>query len=189
MRALIGLGNPGKEYQATRHNLGFECVDAVAEAFSLTGWKKAQGGELLTGDGFYLFKPLGFMNKSGTAVRQFLDYYNLEPADLAIAADDVYIAPGTARLRQSGGDGGHNGWKSVLEHLDTDSFWRVKIGAGVYEQHPDKRKTMPGLEDYVLQRLPKHDEKQAKELIDKLVPNLIEWLKHGTGLKEETVHL
>jgi PTH1 family peptidyl-tRNA hydrolase len=188
MRALIGLGNPGEKYAKTRHNLGFQCVDAVAKELELTGWKKFQGGEILSGEGIHLFKPSSFMNNSGQAVRQLLDYYNLDSPDLCIAADDVYLAPGSARVRQSGGDGGHNGWKSVLEHLDLDTFWRIKIGAGIYEQHPDKRKHMAGLEDYVLQRMPKHEEKLTEELIDKMVPNLVQWLKHGTGLTEETVH-
>lgn len=188
MRALIGLGNPGDQYQKSRHNLGFVCVEQVAEELGLT-WKKFKEGELAQGEGFFLYKPLQFMNNSGLPLRKFVDYYNIASKDLCIVADDVYVAPGSVRIRQSGGDGGHNGWKSVMEHIDPDTFWRVKIGAGVYEQHPEKRKNMSGLEEYVLQSMPKHEEKQTTQLIDKLVPNLIDWLKHTADLKDETVHI
>ena len=194
MRALIGLGNPGEQYKDTRHNLGFVAIDVVAKKLDITIWKKDQNclvAEYRTeaGEKVFLVKPQSFMNTSGQPIRQFLDYYNIVTSDVAIVADDVYVKPGSARIRQSGGDGGHNGWKSVIAHLDPDTFWRVKIGCGLYEQHPEKRTSHPPLDQYVLERQAKHDEKTTQELIDKIVPNLVEWLESGQGLSDQTVHI
>jgi peptidyl-tRNA hydrolase, PTH1 family len=190
MRVLIGLGNPGAQYEKSRHNLGFVALDAVAAHYGIKNWKSAHGGDLAEvsqgGEKALLFKPQKFMNLSGLPVRALLDYYKLAPKDLCIIADDVYVAPGSARIRRSGGDGGHNGWKSVLQQVDPDTFWRVRIGAGLYPQG-DKEVHYPALDQYVLESLPKHERKQAELLIDKLVPKLVEWLEHGV-LEEATLH-
>jgi peptidyl-tRNA hydrolase, PTH1 family len=192
MRVLVGLGNPGEEYAKTRHNAGFWTVDAVAAYLAWGQWKEFKGGLMAegvsNGEKIILFKPMGFMNRSGMPVRQLLDYFAVTPADMAVALDDVYIQPGTARIRQSGGDGGHNGLRSVLEHVDPDEFWRVKIGVGLYHQNPNERQHQPALDQFVLQPLPKHEHKQALKLIDKIVPNLVAWLEHGE-LSTETVHI
>ena len=192
MRALIGLGNPGEKYEHTRHNVGFACLDAVAESLGEKGWKRMHDCEVveanLDGMKYLLVKPQQFMNNSGRPLRALTEYYGLSAADLCIVADDVYIAPGTVRIRREGADGGHNGWKSIQAHLELLDYWRVRIGVGVYEQNPEKRLQQPALEDYVLQRMPPHDQKVTDALIDNLVPNLVEWLKHGT-LSQETVHL
>lgn len=129
------------------------------------------------------------MNNSGLQVRKLVDFFQLSANQLAVALDDVYIRPGSARLRQSGGDGGHNGLKSLLDHLDDDAFWRIKLGAGIYEQALEHRSKQLPLDEYVLQRLHPDEKKRLNLLIDKLVPNLVEWLCTGTGLQEETVHL
>lgn len=186
------MGNPGEEYAKTRHNAGFWAVDAVTEHLGSPASKKAFGGlisESRVGEAsVLLFKPQQFMNRSGLPVRQLLDYYDLDETSLCVAVDDVYLAPGSARFRKEGGNGGHNGMKSLLEHLQSDAFWRVRIGVGVYEQHPVKRQEQPSLEDYVLKPMPVADRKKTAELIDTLVPNLVQWLEHGS-LTEETVHV
>jgi PTH1 family peptidyl-tRNA hydrolase len=191
MRALIGLGNPGEKYERTRHNVGFVCVDALAQKLELS-WKKFKDGELaegqINGEKILLFKPMQFMNQSGMPVRQLVDYFSLPSEDICVVTDDVYIAPGTARIRQGGGDSGHNGMRSLIDHLDPDTFWRVRIGMGLYEQHLEKRAKQPPLDEYVLQRPPAHDQKTTEKLIDNLLPNLILWLEHGT-LSTETVHV
>jgi PTH1 family peptidyl-tRNA hydrolase len=191
MRVLVGLGNPGPQYEKTRHNAGFWLVDAVAAHLGWSLWKEVQGGLLAkgvsNGEEVLLFKPLGFMNQSGVPVRQLLNYYKIEPADLAVALDDVYVAPGSARLRQTGGDGGHNGLRSILQQLNPDDFWRVKIGVGLYPQHEHEKANQPALDHYVLSPLPSHDHKNVIKLIDTLVPNLVAWLEHGT-LTQATVH-
>lgn len=187
MRLLAGLGNPGSQYAQTRHNAGFWLVDKIA-ATQGASWKEFKGGELAQVAGGFLFKPKSFMNHSGLPLRQALDFYKIGLDGLCVAADDVYLAPGSARIRRTGSDGGHNGWKSVLEHLDDEPFWRVRIGAGVYEQHPEKRQQQPPMDEYVLQRLPKEDADRINQLIDRLVPDLIGWLERGE-LEEETLHI
>lgn len=194
MRVLVGLGNPGPQYDGTRHNVGFVCVDAVAAALGDARWKTFKDSLVAScllpnGEKALLVKPQQFMNNSGVAVQQVLGYYNLEPDQLAIALDDVYIEPGSARIRQSGGDGGHNGLKSVIAHTDPDTFWRIKIGVGLFGQAKTDRIRQPALEDYVLHKPPAHDAKQIAGIIDELVPNLIEWLQHGTGLHQHTVRI
>jgi peptidyl-tRNA hydrolase, PTH1 family len=192
MRVLVGLGNPGEEYANTRHNAGFWTVEAVALHLGWAQWREFKGGQLTegvsNGEKIMLFKPMGFMNRSGQPLRQLLDYFNIPATDVAVALDDVYIQPGSARIRKSGGDGGHNGLRSVLDHVDPDEFWRIKIGAGMYGQKPDERQHQPPLDHFVLQPMPKHEHKQALKLIDKIVPNLVTWLEHGE-LSTETVHV
>ncbi len=191
MRILVGLGNPGAEYVKTRHNAGFWTVDAVASYLAWGQWKEFKGGLLAegvsNGERLLLFKPQKFMNLSGLPVRQVLDYFQIDPKDMAVALDDVYVQPGSARMRQSGGDSGHNGLRSVLEHVDPDVFWRVKIGVGLYGQRQEEKIHQPALDQYVLAPLPAHDRKQVEKLIDKAVPNLVAWLEHGT-LATETIH-
>lgn len=191
MRLIVGLGNPGKEYEDTRHNLGYFSVERVAEAIGNVSWRKVEGGllaEVWLAEKHLLFKPTQFMNRSGLPVRKIMDYYRISSADTCVIADDVYLEPGTIRIRQEGGSGGNNGWKSVLEHIEDPTFWRVRIGAGVYSQKPEERQMHPPLEDYVLQPLPPHERKRVLESIDRLVPNLVEWLRSGMTLQEETVH-
>ena len=191
MRLLVGLGNPGEGYAKSRHNLGFVAIDRVAETLADISWKKVEGGllaEVWLSEKHLLFKPTLFMNRSGLPVRQLMDYYRISSENLCIVADDVYIAPGTVRIRPDGGAGGHNGWKSILEHIEGNDFWRVRIGAGVYPHNLEDRQELPPLDDYVLLNLPPEDRKRATDSIDRLVPNLVEWLKSGASLKEETVH-
>lgn len=193
MRLLVGLGNPGAEYNHTRHNAGFVCVDAVAEKLGVTSWKEFKGGLLATTtlgkEKVLLFKPMQYINNSGVQVREVAAYYSIETIDMCVVSDDVYIHPGTARIRQSGGDGGHNGLKSLMASLDPDVFWRVKIGVGPYEQKPEDRHHLPPLEDFVLQKLPPHEEKSVQKLIDIVVPDLVRWLEHGDNLSQKTLHI
>lgn len=192
MRILVGLGNPGEQYDKSRHNVGFWAADAVAAYLSWGQWKEFKGGLLAegvsNGEKIAVFKPQSFMNGSGLPVRQLLDFYKITSDDIAVVTDDVYVQPGSARVRQSGGDGGHNGLKSLHDHLEPETFWRVKIGVGLYPQEHDERHHAPALDQYVLEPLPAHDKKQVIKLIDKLVPNLVTWLEHGT-LSAETVHI
>jgi PTH1 family peptidyl-tRNA hydrolase len=191
MRLLVGLGNPGPEYVKTRHNAGFWCVDQIAEAQGAS-WRSFKGGSLAEyGSGqekALLFKPLSFMNRSGEPVRRLMDYFEIQPEDICVAADDVYIAPGSVRLRRGGGDGGHNGLRSLLAQLPEAGFLRARIGVGLYEQDPERRAQQPPLDAYVLEPLPSHEHKQALEAIDRLGPLLVEWLRTGI-LEDQTFHI
>ena len=192
MRLLVGLGNPGNEYVKTRHNIGFVCVDKVIKELKAgEGRSFAEGllWEVSFGkEKALIFKPLKYMNRSGLPIQEVISYFGIDSKDVCVVADDVYIHPGSVRIRHTGSDGGHNGWKSVQEHIKPDNFLRVRIGVGIYEQHPQKRMHQPALDDYVQQPLPSHDRKSVENVIDKIVPNLIQWLEQGT-LSEETIHI
>jgi len=162
MKLIIGLGNPGQQYEATRHNVGFRVVRAFhtlhADAFG--GWKRDGNADvsigLVNGDRIALVLPTTFMNASGEAARRFLDFWKLAPQDVVLVSDDLDLPTGMVRVRPAGGAGGHNGLKSVIQHLGTEAFPRVRVGvAGAHRQD------VPA-EDYVLQRFPA-DEAEAVE--------------------------
>ena len=189
MRILVGLGNKGSDYNKTRHNAGFWLVDAVAKYFDVSF--KSDHGALVAQVGSgdtkcFLVKPQEFMNNSGQAVAKIMDYYKIESHDMAVAYDDVYVHPGLIRFRQGGGDGGHNGIKSIHQHVSDPMFWRIRIGVGVYPHSATERQQGPALDDYVLAKMPKSDESKVHEIIDKEVPNLVQWLEHRKDFESQT---
>jgi len=130
---IVGLGNPGRQYEATRHNVGFMVVDrlAAAEGVVFRSVPQWQGHMAkLPGSGTVLLKPQTFMNLSGRAVRQFLAYHKWTPDQMLVVHDDAALPLGTLRFREKGSAGGHNGIKSILEHLGSDGFARLKLGIG-----------------------------------------------------------
>lgn len=146
-QAVIGLGNPGAEYDQTRHNAGFWWVDVLADQAGVRLRPDARlKGELgrleMGGTSVWLFKPSTFMNHSGQAVEAFASYYRLEPASLLVAHDELDLPVGTVRLKQGGGHGGHNGLRDIIARLGGD-FTRLRIGIG----HPGHRDQVVG---YVL---------------------------------------
>ncbi|BAB03787.1 aminoacyl-tRNA hydrolase [Halalkalibacterium halodurans] len=132
MKLIVGLGNPGAKYDGTRHNVGFDVVDAVARRLNIEiKQSKANGlyGEgRIDGEKIFLLKPQTFMNRSGESVRPFLEYYNMEVEDLLVIYDDLDLPVGKIRLRQKGSAGGHNGMKSLIAHLGTSDFKRIRVG-------------------------------------------------------------
>jgi peptidyl-tRNA hydrolase, PTH1 family len=133
---IVGLGNPGPKYDGTRHNIGFEVVDALARAWqiSLTEQKKFQGhfgeGVAPGGGKVRLLKPTTYMNNSGQAIRAAIDWYKIPPQSVLVVYDDMDLAVGRLRLRLSGSAGGQNGMKSAIAHLGTDKFPRLRLGIG-----------------------------------------------------------
>ena len=132
-RIIIGLGNPGSEYDGTRHNIGFEVVDQMAEkmkeSFKTKGqsqivWGKWRGRPL------GLAKPQTFMNRSGLAVEELVRKNSLDPQDILVIVDDIHLPPGKVRIRQRGGTGGHNGLEDIADWLDSNEFPRIRIGIG-----------------------------------------------------------
>lgn len=135
-RLIIGLGNPEPKYDRTRHNIGFEAVDALARDWGLS-WqenKRFQGfiaeGNSRGRDKIRLLKPLTYMNRSGQAARLVLDWYKLPPESILVIYDDMDLPVGRLRIRLSGSAGGHNGMKSLIAHVGTDNFARLRIGIG-----------------------------------------------------------
>ncbi|NDL66368.1 aminoacyl-tRNA hydrolase [Anaerotalea alkaliphila] len=134
MLIIIGLGNPGLKYEETRHNVGFKVVDLFARehgiAFDRSRHKALLGQGTVRGQKVLLVKPQTYMNLSGESVRAVLDFYKEDPADIVVIYDDISLAPGALRIRLKGSAGGHNGIKSILSHIGTDAFPRIKVGVG-----------------------------------------------------------
>lgn len=149
VRLVVGLGNPGRAYQHTHHNLGFMVLDAHAQHLGLRFSKAPGPAEVAQAGGVYFLKPLTFMNLSGDAVGPFCRYHRIGADQLLVVCDDLDLPPRALRIRPGGGSGGHNGLKSLIHTLGTDQFSRLRIGIG--------RPTEPGMGaiDWVLARLAK----------------------------------
>lgn len=164
-KLIAGLGNPGRRYEGTRHNIGFEVVDRLAERHG-GGWDAAPRGieALVARAGgardLLLAKPLTFMNLSGTAVVGLLQFYKVEPADLLVVVDDVNLELGRLRARPSGSAGGHNGLKSIIGSLGSDGMARLRIGVGRGDDRRD-------LADHVLAKFDAHERAIVAETVDR----------------------
>lgn len=135
MYLIVGLGNPGREYQNTRHNIGFEVIETLAEEEKIVmlehKHKAVIGKGYIGGEKVILAKPQTYMNLSGESVREILDYYKIdEKENLIVISDDISLPPGKLRIRKKGSAGGHNGLKNIIAHLGHDEFMRVKMGVG-----------------------------------------------------------
>ncbi len=134
MKLIVGLGNPGKEYSGTRHNMGFSVIDTIADEYSIKinkgKFKGVIGEGIISGQKTMLLKPLTYMNLSGESVKAVCDFYKIPVDALLIIYDDISIPIGGLRIREKGSAGGHNGIKSIIAHLGTDKFARIKLGVG-----------------------------------------------------------
>ncbi len=172
-RLIVGLGNPGAKYDRTRHNIGFEVIDALAKQYpdvSLVDNKRFQGaaGEFRSGsDRTVLLKPTTFMNNSGQAVRAVLDWYKLAPESVLVVYDDMDLPTGKLRLRLSGGAGGHNGMKSIIAHLGTKEFPRLRVGIGSTNKGEERDQAVVS---HVLGRFAPEDRK----IVDAVIPMAVD---------------
>ena len=134
MYVIAGLGNPGREYEGTRHNVGFMTLDALADKYNIDVREKAFKGLIgkgvIEGNKVILVKPQTYMNLSGECIRQVMDYYKVDPSEFIVIYDDISLVPGGIRIRKKGSAGGHNGIKNIIAHLGTQEFPRIKIGTG-----------------------------------------------------------
>lgn len=160
MYIIVGLGNPDRQYQNTRHNIGFDVIDVIASKNSITVGERKH--KALIGKGFVggqkvvLVKPQTYMNLSGESVREVIDFYKIdEKSELIVISDDVSLDVGQIRIRKKGSAGGHNGLKNIILHLGHDEFQRVKMGVGEKPEGYD-------LVDYVLGHFPKEE----REIMD-----------------------
>jgi len=170
-RLLVGLGNPGAKYEATRHNIGFRLLDAIAAHFGAPAWRARFNGAFseirLDGRKVLLLKPQTFMNESGRSVALTLKYHNLTIEDAIVFYDELDLPPGKVRVRQGGGLAGHNGLRSINAHCGPH-FWRVRVGIG----HPGRPEKVAG---YVLHPFAKTDEAWLDPLLDE-APRLLPFL-------------
>ena len=161
MKLIVGLGNPGGEYESTRHNIGFMVVEKLARELATTvvTWKEEDERKALVarvGD-VILVKPLTFMNNSGLAVSAFIHFYKLSAEDLWVVHDDIDLPLGKIRIRESGGTGGHHGIESIIAAIKTDKFVRFRIGIG--------RGRDRNIIRYVLSRFSRHEAGDLKHLV------------------------
>ncbi len=164
---VCGLGNPGKQYERTRHNVGFMAVEHIASKFSvqLKKLKFSSVNEkcIIGGKSVLLMKPQTFMNNSGEAVAAAARFYKVPAEKVIVIADDISLSCGTVRIRRKGSAGGHNGLKSINHHLSTEAYPRIKIGVGE-KPHPDY-----DLADWVLSTMPSADEEAVISRFDDIV--------------------
>lgn len=134
MFLVVGLGNPGREYEDTRHNIGFKVVDNVAREYNIEinrqKFKGTYGEGFIDGEKVILLKPTTYMNLSGESVREVVDFYNIDNDNILVIYDDISLEIGTLRIREKGSAGGHNGIKSIIAHLGSEVFPRIKVGVG-----------------------------------------------------------
>lgn len=184
-RLLVGLGNPGAKYEATRHNIGFRLIDAIAAHYGAPAFKVRFQGLFtefrLDGRKVLLLKPQTFMNESGRSVGPALKYFNLPIESAIVFHDELDLVPGKVRVKQGGGVAGHNGLRSIKAHAGNDS-WRVRIGIG----HPGHPKAVSS---YVLKPFAKADDAWIAPLLDELPRLLPLLLENNTGEFMNQLHL
>ena len=160
MYIIVGLGNPGKQYEHTRHNVGFEVIDRLAEKNDILMTERKHrafcGKGLIGGQKVMLLKPQTFMNLSGESVKSAVDFYQIGTDELIVVYDDVSLSPGQLRIRRAGSAGGHNGIKNIIAQLGTQEFPRVKVGVGEKPERMD-------LADYVLSHFSKGEWEMMEE--------------------------
>lgn len=160
---FVGLGNPGREYENTRHNAGFRVLDALAEKYGAeikrVKFKGVTGECMLAGKRVLLLKPSTFMNLSGQSVREAMNFYKLPPQRTLIILDDINLVPGKLRIRRKGSDGGQNGMKNIIYLTGSNEFPRIKMGVG-QKPHPEYN-----LADWVLSRFTAQEEKEFSKAI------------------------
>lgn len=171
---IVGLGNPGREYTMTRHNMGYLVVQSIAHAL---GWAIKEDKHFIAyvtkgnieGKTIHLLLPLTYMNESGQSLRRYLDFYKLAPKHVIVVTDDVDLEFGQLRVRNTGGHGGHNGLKSIQAHLQTQHYTRLRMGIGRKQQHGT-------LADYVLETFSSEEKESLPKIIhegEKVLQRLI----------------
>ena len=176
MYIIAGLGNPSKENEKTRHNAGIDTIDLLAEKLGIDLTEKkhrAFCGKVMIGtEKVLLLKPLSFMKNSGESLRDAADFYKVEPEQILVIYDDISLEPGQLRIRMKGSAGGHNGIKSIIAHLKTQDFPRIKIGVGAKPERMD-------LADYVLSRFSPAEREKMEESFREGAEAVITFLKDG----------
>lgn len=175
MKCIIGLGNPGRKYAKTRHNIGFMVIDELLNRHQSELSKEKYNGmyttEFIQGEKVAFLQPQTFMNRSGECIKPFMDYYKINIEDILVIYDDLDLPIGKIRLRQKGGHGGHNGLRSTIDHLGTRDFKRLRVGIG--------RPTSPmSIVDYVLGQFSKDQQESAVLSIKRGADACEEWFKN-----------
>ena len=176
MYLIVGLGNPEEEYSRTRHNMGFDTINEIAEKWNIkvnkNKFNSLYGAGEIEGEKVILLKPQTYMNSSGIAVRNFMNFYKIPSENIFVIFDDLDIEAGTIKIRKSGGPGTHNGMKSVVSEINTEKFPRIRIGIGMPEYKND-------LLNYILTRIPDDEYAILKTAISKAAEAIPIMIKYG----------
>jgi peptidyl-tRNA hydrolase, PTH1 family len=174
MKIIVGLGNPGREYAATRHNLGFMVVDELARRYAASERRNRFRSDLVEvvdeGEKLVLLKPRTYMNLSGSAVREAVNWYKTPLHELLVVVDDIDLPFGSMRLRAKGGSGGHNGLKSIIAEIGIDAFPRMRIGIGRGPGQATRQ---------VLSRFTSEEERVLPSVLEAATDCVREWTRHG----------
>lgn len=178
MFVIAGLGNPDRKYENTRHNVGFDFIDALAAKYNISVKEKKHkaliGAGYIEGVKVLLVKPQTYMNLSGESLREVMDFYKIDPEEeMLIVFDDISLAPGNIRIRKKGSAGGHNGIKSIIAHTGTQNFTRIKIGVGEKPAGWD-------LADYVLGHFSEEDRKLVNAAVSDAVTAAVYIMRQDT---------
>lgn len=176
MYLIVGLGNPEEEYSKTRHNMGFNTINKIAQKYGIDIKKsKFQGlyeSAIIENEKVILLKPQTYMNLSGNCVKEFVDFFKIENEKVLIIYDDMDIEPGTIKIRKKGSAGGHNGMKSIIQMLGTEEFPRIRIGIGRPEYQDDKI-------NYVIGAIPQEEIEKLDQGVEKAKESIIEIVTKG----------
>lgn len=176
MHVILGIGNPGKKYEGTRHNIGFIAMDYMESKYGIKINKikhKALIGEgNIAGEKVILVKPQTYVNLSGESLREICTFYKIPPQNVIVIHDDVSLDVGKIRIRKKGSDGGHNGIKSIIYQLKSDEFIRIKMGVGAAPEHYD-------LADWVLGKFSKEEITHMSSAVDAIVDDAIPMMLRG----------
>ena len=176
MYLIVGLGNPEEEYKNTRHNMGFDTINKVANQYNIeinkNKFKGLIGNGIIENKKVILLKPQTYMNASGESIREVMNFYQIKEEELIVIYDDIDIEPGIVKIRKKGGAGSHNGMKSVIENIQTKNFTRVRVGIGTPIHKGD-------LINYVIGKVPQEESEILDEATTKAKNAIIEILKNG----------
>lgn len=179
MYLIVGLGNPESDYSRTRHNMGFDVINKLAEKFDIkvnkSKFKALYGTGTISGEKVVLVKPQTYMNLSGDAVQEFVNFYKINPDELLVIYDDIDTTPGKIRIRKTGGPGTHNGMKSVVSTLNSEEFMRVRVGIGMPEFKGD-------LINYVIGHVPDEEYEVLQKGVAIAAESVEEILKNGIDI-------
>lgn len=176
MYLIVGLGNPEQEYAKTRHNMGFDTINKIANKYKIdmnrTKFNAIYGTETINGQKVILVKPQTYMNLSGQAVREFVNFYKISKEEILVIYDDMDIEKGIMKIRKKGGAGNHNGMKSLIQELGTEEFARIRIGIGIPLYKDDKI-------NYVIGRVSEEEYEILEKGVEKAALAIEEILKNG----------
>lgn len=176
MYLIIGLGNPDVEYEKTRHNMGFNTINKIAQQYNIEIKKNKFKGlyeiVIIEGQKVILLKPQTYMNSSGDCVKKFIDFYKIQKEEILVIYDDMDIKPGKIKIRKKGSNGGHNGIKSIIQMIGTEEFPRIRIGIGRPKTDEDKI-------NYVIGEIPEEEMPVLKDGVEKAKEAVIYILKNG----------